>query len=97
MSENKVANVRPSSTAVFVLFCTVRKRKSNTTDEHGCKLVGMIGGYDWKVKGTAYGSRRCQDEDNIADFTAVYTPVLRPLQTGNANTASLKTLHVTAE
>ncbi len=27
MSENKVANVRPSSMAVFVLFCRVRKSK----------------------------------------------------------------------
>lgn len=43
-----------------------------------------------------YGSRRGEDEDDVSSLAAVDSPVLRPLQAGDAHVASLQAPHVGA-
>lgn len=44
-----------------------------------------------------YRAGRGQDEDDVSGLTAVRTPVLRPLQTGDADVASLQAPHIGPE
>jgi len=50
-----------------------------------------------ELRGGPYHSRRDQDEDDVSGLTAVDSPVLWPLQAGDADMTSLQAPHIGAE